>query len=361
MNKSLLVFVILFSFDLLFCDETADKYKDIDRTINYSAQPVEHPGKECFPLVESYKKHVFEARYVIDIDKEKYAASHYMHHLECWNDPVIYAELAEHYKRHGKLYLAGLTYKKAGMMNEYNEAKKLKESIGENDFQMLARKESLRYTKRYNSLKIGSSAFLVLGPLTALTGLVVLLRNADHQIMNSNALPILLMLGGLSITGGGVLFNLNAANSYNIASSYLRIIEIYSGDNGTLPSEYYQYSGFDRETKKMSAKNYQSHGAALIALSAPLLAVAVYGFFESYKNSYDSENGGHTAVKLTHLFQLLTLAPGIVSMTGGIIMLVKASKYEKLSTEPSLFTLDSITPVINPVSRTYGLALGFLF
>jgi hypothetical protein len=42
-------------------------------------------------------------------------------------------------------------------------------------------------------------------------------------------------------------------------------------------------------------------------------------------------------------------------------MLAKASKYEKLNTEPSILTLNSIAPIIDPVSKTYGLALGFSF
>ncbi|HRQ71270.1 MAG TPA: hypothetical protein PLW78_13320 [bacterium] len=42
-------------------------------------------------------------------------------------------------------------------------------------------------------------------------------------------------------------------------------------------------------------------------------------------------------------------------------MLAKASNYEKLNTEPTLLTLNSIAPIIDPVSKTYGLALGFSF
>ncbi|HNZ53448.1 MAG TPA: hypothetical protein PLW37_07345 [bacterium] len=42
-------------------------------------------------------------------------------------------------------------------------------------------------------------------------------------------------------------------------------------------------------------------------------------------------------------------------------MLAKASKYEQLNTEPSILTLNSITPIIDPVSKTYGLSMGFSF
>ena len=75
MNRSLkylTALALITSFFHLYSDDT-DKFKNIDQTINYSAQPVENPGKECLPLVESYQKHVFEARYVISTGKNKYA------------------------------------------------------------------------------------------------------------------------------------------------------------------------------------------------------------------------------------------------------------------------------------------------
>jgi hypothetical protein len=62
-----------------------------------------------------------------------------------------------------------------------------------------------------------------------------------------------------------------------------------------------------------------------------------------------------------HAFQVLSLGPGLVAFVSGSIMLAKASKYEKLSTEPSVLTLNSVAPIIDPVSKTYGLSLGFSF
>ena len=109
-----------------------------------------------------------------------------------------------------------------------------------------------------------------------------------------------------------------------------------------------------------------------MALSIPMFAIAIYGFFDSYNyilkkndDERDDESWDPDFVELDilvgHLYQILSFAPAFVTLITGSIMIYKASKYEKLSTEPSLFTLNSITPVINPVSRTYGLSLGFSF
>lgn len=47
---------------------------EINRSINYSAQPVEHQSWRCHSLEESYEENVFEARYVITKGKYNYAA-----------------------------------------------------------------------------------------------------------------------------------------------------------------------------------------------------------------------------------------------------------------------------------------------
>ncbi len=341
----------------------------IDKTVNYSAKPANKKNDECLSLQKSYEKYVFEARYGILADKkDKYVTDRYIRHLQCWNDPYVYKELAEYYKSLGKLYPAGLTYKKAGMMKEYNEVKKLKESIGENDFQLLAIKEYRKYNSKYIARSAGATVLFVAGPIAALTGLGLLISSSNGNEDYSKILPYGLIFGGMMTAGAGILVNLTAEKAYNTGIGYLQVSQNYSGDPGTLPSEYFKYSGIENEVRKMSAKSYQTHGAGLIGLSLPLIAVAIYGFFDSAKGfDRDDDSGGSFFISdngfmfLTHLIQILTFAPAIACLAGGITMLVKGSADERLNTEPSLFTLDSITPVINPVSKTYGLSLGFSF
>ena len=63
----------------------------------------------------------------------------------------------------------------------------------------------------------------------------------------------------------------------------------------------------------------------------------------------------------THFLQILTLIPGGVTLAGGVVMIVFASTWSRLKTKPSLFTLKSISPMINPVTKTYGISMGFSF
>jgi hypothetical protein len=355
----------MISFLNLFAEKT-DKFINISKKINVSAEKTENFDKEeCYPLEESYKRFVFEARYVIFEWKDKYAQGLYKKHLRCWNDIDVYKELAELYIKEEKLYLAALTYKKAGLHEEYNKVKDLRNNTKDNEFAILAKRESEKYKKKYKNKKAVANTMMSLGPIIAGVGFGLLIHDLAGGT-NSKIAQFSLMLGGFSILAGGTVVNLSAINSLDTSLSYRRISEEYKGDNGTLPSEYYLYSGFDRETKKISAPSYRKHGGTLIGISVPLAAIAIYGLYENYsfnfKNNDDDDNNSSLLLSgITFFIQILTLAPSIASLTGGIIMLVKASKYEKLNTEPSLFTLNSITPVIDPVSKTYGLSMGFSF
>ncbi len=64
---------------------------------------------------------------------------------------------------------------------------------------------------------------------------------------------------------------------------------------------------------------------------------------------------------VTRVAQGHTFFPAVLLLTGGIKMLIKSSEYKQLNTEPSILTLNSIAPIIDPVSKTYGLSLGFSF
>ena len=367
MKTAFTFLVVMISFFNLFAEDD-DKGSLLSTKMNTSAEKTEIFDKEeCYPLEESYKKFVFEARYLIMEGKDRYVKRYFEKHLVCWNDKDVYNEFAEFYIKEEKLYLAALTYKKAGLHEEYNKVKELRNNIKDNEFEILAKRESEKYKKSYRNKKAVANTMMSLGPVIAGVGFGLLIHDLAGGT-NSKIAQFSLMIGGFSIIAGGTVVNLSAINSLNTSLSYRNISEEYKGDNGTLPSEYYQYSGFERETKKMSAQSYRKHGGTLISISVPLLAIAVYGLYESYNfhfknNNNDDDNGGDMLLLsgIAFAIQILSLAPSIASLTGGIILLAKASKWEKLSTEPNLLTLNSIAPIIDPVSKTYGLSMGFSF
>jgi len=108
----------------------------------------------------------------------------------------------------------------------------------------------------------------------------------------------------------------------------------------------------------------------MLVVSVPILTFSMFSLFDDYKNSFNygrddySESSLHdalTEVLIVNPVKILLMPPALLFMVRGIIMLAKSSKYKKLSAEPSLLTLNSIAPIIDPVSKTYGLALGFSF
>ena len=296
-------------------------------------------------------------------------------HLKCHPDKDVFYNLATIYEYMGKYYLAELAYKKAGATDKITQAEKNRiDSLngqGTNKFQELSVTESEKFSQLHLEYKAFSIISFVIGSAAFSTGAALFIHDKAGGA-NSLAAQYSLMLGGLSFIAGGIASSFESKRNLAISNAISKGAKTYEGDNGTTPEEYYIYSGNKNETQKNLSKMYRNHGITLTVLSVPMFAIAIYGFFDSYnyilrKNNKekDDESWDPDFVELDilvgHLYQMFSLLPALTSLTGGIILLVKASKYEKLSTDPNLFTLDSITPIINPVSKTYGLALGFSF
>jgi hypothetical protein len=230
--------------------------------------------------------------------------------------------------------------------------------------------EAAKYHNFYKTNKSVATAFQIIGSIAFVTGLSLFIHDKTGG-ENSLTAQYTLMLGGLSMAAGGTAISNVASESLVISKGYKELAEKYTGDNRSTLEEYYSNSGIQAKNRKEIAKSYETHGAALIALSIPMFVVAIYGFVDSKKyiyKKYENEDSGDSVSRnieidllVTRAVQLLTLFPAVLSLTGGIIMLAKASKYEKLSTEPTLLTLNSVAPIIDPVSKTYGMSMGFSF
>ena len=237
-------------------------------------------------------------------------------------------------------------------------------------FKASADLEAAKYHDFYKTNKSVATAFHIIGSIAFATGLSLFIHDKTGG-ENSLSAQYTLMLGGLSLIGGGTAISNVASESLVISKGYKEIAEKHTGDNGSTLEEYYSNSGIQAKNRKEIAKSFETHGAVLIALSIPMFVIAIYGFVDSQKyiyKKYENEDSGDSVSRniesdllVTRVAQVLTLFPAVLSLTGGIIMLAKASKWEKLDTEPTILTLNSIAPMIDPVSKTYGLALGFSF
>jgi hypothetical protein len=102
----------------------------------------------------------------------------------------------------------------------------------------------------------------------------------------------------------------------------------------------------------------------MFIISMPLIVLSISSFFETHKSEFTNcGHGGHFCLGefIVHFCQLITLAPGLASMIGGIVMMVKGSKWESQKPQETIFTLKSISPMINPITKTYGISMGFSF
>lgn len=319
----------------------------------------------CLEYDDSFKKHVLKARELLQKGKSAKAVEEYKEHLKCFEDKEIALELGKFYESKQKFYLAGLVYNETNLTEEFNklEQKRIKniDPSKYSNFKDLSEVRSNDFLKRYKVRKAFSTTFYVIGSVSLATGLgLFLYSNAWENV--SLAAQYSLMLGGLTFLDIGITLNLSSIYEYERSKAYKGIAGMYDGDSGTIPDEYYQFSGTESQTKKTSAKMFRKHGAALMLMSIPLLAISIYGFYDIYKYYDKKYGGGSGLITFSAYFgYVYSLGPAILSFIGGSILLYKGYQWEKLRNEPISFTLNSITPMINPVSKTYGLALGFSF
>ena len=329
---------------------------------------------ECLSEFESYKKYVENITVSNSLETNEKSIESLKMHLKCHHDKDVLETLASIYEYLGKYYLAELAYKKAGATDKFIQADKNRienlNSSGINKFQELSADESKKLSQLHLEFKALSIISFVIGSAAFSTGAALFIHDKAGGT-NSLAAQYSTMLGGLSFIAGGIVSDFNSKRNLAVSDAISKGAKTYEGDNGTTPEEYYIYSGNKAITQKNLSKMYRNCGITLMALSIPMSAIAIYGFFDSYGYYYnkhirndESSDPFHfdeATIFFGHFYQTLSLAPAILSLAGGIIMLVKSSKHKKLNTEPSILTLNSIAPIIDPVSKTYGLSLGFSF
>ena len=71
--------------------------------------------------------------------------------------------------------------------------------------------------------------------------------------------------------------------------------------------------------------------------------------------------GNALAAGITAGVGIAAIVSGVIILSGGITLLSISSKWSRLNPKAEIFTLNSIAPMIDPVSKTYGLSMGFSF
>lgn len=327
--------------------------------------------EECYPVEESRKRYVEKAQKLISNGNETDAMELYKRHLGCWNEKAIYIEIGEYYESRQKFYLAELAYQKAGATDKITQAEKNRienlNSSGINKFQELSEAESEKLSQTHLEFKALSIISFVIGSAAFSTGAALFIHDKAGGT-NSIAAQYSLMLGGLSIIAGGIASDFRSKKDLAVSNAISKGAKTYEGDNGTTPQEYYIYSGNKVETQKNLSKVYRNHGITLMTLSVPLFIISAFSMYDTFKDdglfktmsSYDLGDSiilGFLAVT----GELATIALGAGCLAKGITMIVYSNRWEKNQKPKSVLELTNVAPMINPVSKTYGLALGFSF
>lgn len=328
----------------------------------------------CYEKERAFKNYVVKSDFYVKHERMDEAEEALKKYLKCYPEKEVFVKLAKLYESQKKHYLAGLTYKTAGLENEYSEVEKRRLSkltpTTFHNFNSRTNTKIREFKKTGDGLKGGAIALFSIGSALAVAGGGIFISNKAFDGKTSEFIQYSLLIGGFSIIGAGFSTNFNGDHYLNKSISLGNFNTKEIVDHGTTMEEYFVHTGAESNAKKMSAKSLRNTGIFMLAVSIPILTFSMFSLFDDYSHIYlkrDNKNDetGMPLVEGEYFLilptKILLMPPAFLFMLRGIIMLVKSSKHKKLNTEPSILTLNSIAPIIDPVSKTYGLSMGFSF
>ena len=321
---------------------------------------------ECLPKEESNKKYVESITVSTSREENERSIELLKKHIKCYPDKDVFFKLAVIYEYIGKYYLASTTYRQSGQPEQADRVLQKMAPDKNIEFKSFENAISSKLLKKSRKQKIASRTMFILGALATTAGSVLFIHDKAGGT-NSLTAQYSLLIGGLSMFSAGIGFSASSYSLLKESESY----RLYSNSSNQLKGEdFMEYC--ELRAKKMSAKSLQKHGGALLLMSIPLFAITIYSFFDShnyYTEMFENGNCGNDECSLdvaistfmVHRVQFFTLGPAVLSFISGLILLVKAEKHENLNTELPKLTLDRVSPMINPVTKTYGISMGFSF
>jgi tetratricopeptide (TPR) repeat protein len=319
----------------------------------------------CFKKDNSYKRYVEKSD---TYKKEKLydqAVEAINKHLVCYPDKEVYVKLAELYHVQKKYYLEGLIYKKIGMMEKYREAEKNRLSILNpellKDFSTKMKNELNFMRNDSKNTKQGSIFLYSIGGAMTLAGLGLFIYNKGFNGEIGEIYQYHLLIGGLSVISAGFILGGKADYKSNSAISLGNLNSKDVADPATKVDEYFIHTGAENNAKKLSARSLRNNGIFVTLTSATILTFSMFSIFDSYKNSFKNTESSDFEMLFIIPVKILLSIPGTLLMGKGISMIVRASRWSRLKDEEQFITLNSISPTFNPITKTYGISMGFSF
>lgn len=232
--------------------------------------------------------------------------------------------------------------------------------------------QSLKFKKQYKARKAVAVTFIALGAISIVTGFGFTGAFGGEGAF----IGVPLMFGGLTLVSSGLTISSSANYRLKVSEAFNRMSGNYY-DPDVSATEYYKASGTQMSVMKEASGDIRVKGilltsfsASLFAISAGCIGAAFAGSDKSQKNSDESENNDGTVAEamgegLESALLLMVGISGAISgtilLSEGIALLSISSKWSRLNPKAGIVTLNSIAPVIDPVSKTYGLSMGFSF
>ena len=228
--------------------------------------------------------------------------------------------------------------------------------------------QSLKFKKQYKARKATAITFIALGVTAFLTGTGII---STGQLITGAPL----MFSGLTLISAGLVTDSSANYRLKVSEAYERM-STGSHDNNMSAMEYYNQSGISLSVKKNSSRDLRLKGIVLTSTSVPLIIASIGCFIggSAMLNSIDrsddedesmdeglGEMGMAMGAAMVIVTGIAAIVPGVIILSGGITLLSMSSKWSRLNPKAGIVTLNSIAPVIDPVSKTYGLSMGFSF
>lgn len=173
------------------------------------------------------------------------------------------------------------------------------------------------------------------------------------------------MFGGLFLINCGLIADAKSSFYLKLSKTYKNAPSIYERSFSALSQQDFEKHYIIPSAEKLSASKLKAHGIATILMTIPMVSLTIYSFHDSYRYLTDNDEsttmGPHIQVFGTHLFLAMTLTPTVVSIVIAKNLIKRAKRGENFKLEDLPLTLENVSPMINPITKTYGISMGFSF
>jgi hypothetical protein len=329
--------------------------------------------KSCREYSESFKYYVKRAERHKKEKNIEDAILDYKKHLRCWKDKEVMLKLARIYVKRKDFYLAKMVYEEAEAQKEIELIDVILKDLDTDENRQKFMQHSLKiandFKKEAKSQKQLAVALITIGTAFAATGLGLFIHERAFDGNCPKPASYSLMFGGLSLIGGGIAVNFFSDLNKVKSTTYAGIADNHF-EVGATPEQYYEFSKNEVQTRKKMVRKLRVHGASFIILSAPLLLLSAFSFYDTFH--HDSENSitksyaseaakGVSFAGAVIFLEIATVGAGALFLGSGIKMIATSYKWERKERPPNVIELTNISPMINPVTKTYGISLGFSF